>query len=114
MLSDGAWLCVWFLFWHTDRCRRVRRAQFRALTAAQVGKPSKAGTHMGLSLSAIDIPDDLKCPLCSALFREAVLIPCCGTSFCDACMPTAPAPARIHDSDVPVLTILRRAVETHR
>jgi hypothetical protein len=43
-----------------------------------------------------------------------VLIPCCGTSFCDACMPTAPAPARIHDSDVPVLTILRRAVETHR
>ncbi len=79
--------------------------------------PTKAGLHMGRSPSAIDIPDDLKCPLCSALFREAVLIPCCGTSFCDACMPTAPAPARIHDSDVPVLTILtilRRAVETHR
>ena len=76
--------------------------------------PTKAGTHMGQKLSAIDIPDDLKCPLCSLLFREAVLIPCCGTSFCDACMPTAPAPARIHDSDVPVLTILRRAVETHR
>ena len=82
-------------FSHLDHRRPIGRKRFKAMVTEQSCLPTKAGTHMGLSLSAIDIPDDLKCPLCSLLFREAVLIPCCGTSFCDACMPTAPAPARI-------------------
>ena len=89
-------------FSHLDHRRPIGRKRFKAMVTEQSRLPTKAGTHMGLSLSTIDIPDDLKCPLCSSLFREAVLIPCCDTSFCDACMPTAPAPARIHDSDVPV------------
>ena len=33
----------------------------------------------------IEIPDQLLCPLCSNLMTDAVLIPCCGESFCDEC-----------------------------
>ena len=32
------------------------------------------------------VPPDLQCPLCGELFREAVIIPCCGKSFCDSCI----------------------------
>jgi hypothetical protein len=32
------------------------------------------------------IPDSLRCPLCGGLLNDAVLIPCCGYSFCDECM----------------------------
>ena len=84
------------LFRHTEHCRRIRREKFRGLMKEQSSLPTKAGTHMGQKLSAIDIPDDLKCPLCSLLFREAVLIPCCGTSFCDACMGPTPRTERLH------------------
>ena len=32
------------------------------------------------------IPDELKCSICSELMKEAVIIQCCGESFCDECM----------------------------
>jgi hypothetical protein len=32
-----------------------------------------------------EIPDDLKCSLCQDLLQDAVLIPCCGNSYCDEC-----------------------------
>lgn len=31
------------------------------------------------------VPSELKCPTCSNLLTDAVLIPCCGTSYCDEC-----------------------------
>lgn len=31
------------------------------------------------------VPSALKCPICGELFNNAVLIPCCGASFCDQC-----------------------------
>lgn len=31
------------------------------------------------------VPSELKCPMCSNLLHDAVLIPCCGTSYCDEC-----------------------------
>lgn len=34
----------------------------------------------------VEIPDELKCALCTELMREAVLIQCCGNSFCDECI----------------------------
>ncbi|XP_068674957.1 E3 ubiquitin-protein ligase RBBP6-like isoform X1 [Montipora foliosa] len=32
------------------------------------------------------VPSELKCPTCSNLLTDAVLIPCCGTSYCDDCI----------------------------
>lgn len=32
-----------------------------------------------------EVPDDLVCNICKDLFTDAVMIPCCGTSFCDEC-----------------------------
>lgn len=33
-----------------------------------------------------DIPEDLICSICSGLLTDAVMIPCCGNSFCDECI----------------------------
>lgn len=32
------------------------------------------------------IPEDLLCNLCSDLLTDAIMMPCCGISFCDECM----------------------------
>lgn len=32
-----------------------------------------------------EIPEDLICGICKDLFTDAVMIPCCGSSFCDEC-----------------------------
>jgi E3 ubiquitin-protein ligase RBBP6 len=34
-----------------------------------------------------DIPEDLVCSVCKDLLTDAVMIPCCGNSFCDECKP---------------------------
>nr|XP_023022973.1 E3 ubiquitin-protein ligase RBBP6 isoform X1 [Leptinotarsa decemlineata] len=34
----------------------------------------------------LDIPEDLVCSICSDLLTDAVMIPCCGNSFCDECI----------------------------
>ncbi|KAM7344459.1 something that sticks like glue [Cochliomyia hominivorax] len=36
-----------------------------------------------------EIPEDLICSICNDLFVDAVMIPCCGSSFCDDCVRTA-------------------------
>ncbi|XP_038141234.1 E3 ubiquitin-protein ligase RBBP6-like [Cyprinodon tularosa] len=35
------------------------------------------------------IPDELLCPICNDLMTDAVVIPCCGNSYCDDCIRTA-------------------------
>lgn len=37
----------------------------------------------------VEIPEDLICNICKDLFVDAVMIPCCGSSFCDECVRTA-------------------------
>ncbi len=32
-----------------------------------------------------NIPGELLCPLCKDIAMDAVVIPCCGNSFCDEC-----------------------------
>lgn len=32
-----------------------------------------------------ELPEDLVCSVCEDLMNEAVMIPCCGNSFCDEC-----------------------------
>ncbi|KAG0624772.1 hypothetical protein M758_2G002700 [Ceratodon purpureus] len=34
----------------------------------------------------LEPPPELKCPLCSNIFKDAVMIPCCQYSFCDKCI----------------------------
>lgn len=34
-------------------------------------------------------PDDLLCPLCKQVYRDAVIAPCCRDHFCDECIRTA-------------------------
>lgn len=34
----------------------------------------------------MDIPEELVCSICSDLLTDAVMIPCCGNSFCDECI----------------------------
>ncbi|GAA6043057.1 hypothetical protein JCM8097_005138 [Rhodosporidiobolus ruineniae] len=61
-----------------------------------VARPDNASwlAHRALTanLSANDIQNlaptdpDLTCPICSKLLRDAVLTPCCSTSFCDECV----------------------------
>ncbi|KAM0792848.1 hypothetical protein ACM66B_002613 [Microbotryomycetes sp. NB124-2] len=47
------------------------------------------------NLSAKDVQDlaptdpDLTCPICSKLLRDAMLTPCCSTSFCQECIENA-------------------------
>jgi E3 ubiquitin-protein ligase RBBP6 len=32
-----------------------------------------------------ELPEDLVCSICEDLLTDAVMIPCCGNSFCDEC-----------------------------
>lgn len=32
-----------------------------------------------------EIPDQLICSICKDLFTDSVMIPCCGSSYCDEC-----------------------------
>jgi hypothetical protein len=34
----------------------------------------------------VSVPSEYECPLCHDLMRDAVVIPCCGLSFCDQCL----------------------------
>jgi len=52
-----------------------------APTAASVTKaPTKS------TLPASGIPNDLLCPICTNLINNAVVVPCCFSSFCDECI----------------------------
>lgn len=34
----------------------------------------------------VEVPPELTCSICKELVRDAVIIPCCGESFCDECI----------------------------
>lgn len=38
------------------------------------------------SLPPIEIPEEMQCPICKKLAKEAVMILCCQASFCDSCI----------------------------
>ena len=39
-----------------------------------------------LNLDNLEVPSELQCPICQRLFKDASLVPCCGTSYCDQCI----------------------------
>lgn len=36
-----------------------------------------------------EVPENLTCAICKGIFKDAVMTPCCGSSFCDECVRTA-------------------------
>nr|CAD7197259.1 unnamed protein product [Timema douglasi] len=44
-----------------------------------------------------EIPEDLLCTVCKDLLTDAVMIPCCGNSFCDECIRTVLLESEEHE-----------------
>ncbi|XP_026679056.1 E3 ubiquitin-protein ligase RBBP6 [Diaphorina citri] len=54
--------------------------------AYQQSSMKKADTGPPVEMEKAQIPEDLVCILCQDLMVDAVMIPCCGISFCDECI----------------------------
>ncbi|XP_020256811.1 E3 ubiquitin ligase PQT3-like isoform X2 [Asparagus officinalis] len=55
-------------------------------------EPQKFDKHAGMPLPMafdMDLPMELRCSLCNAIFKDAVMIPCCQHSFCGKCIQMA-------------------------
>ena len=49
------------------------------------GTAAAAGAASGMGVSK-PVPAEMTCPLCREMMTDAVLIPCCGRSYCDDCI----------------------------
>lgn len=49
-------------------------------------KLEKVANAKGIDLQKVDLPSELRCPICNTYFKEAVMIPCCQHSFCRKCI----------------------------
>jgi len=47
------------------------------------------------------VEESLKCPLCHQLFRQAILAPCCGATFCSDCVVDRLAHSSVENSSCP-------------
>eukprot|EP00123_Amoebidium_parasiticum_P016098 comp23285_c2_seq3/m.38175 comp23285_c2_seq3/g.38175 ORF comp23285_c2_seq3/g.38175 comp23285_c2_seq3/m.38175 type:complete len:457 (-) comp23285_c2_seq3:504-1874(-) len=47
---------------------------------------SRMGPSANNSNEPKPVPPELQCPLCKLLLTDCVLIPCCGSNFCDECI----------------------------
>lgn len=54
-----------------------------------IGTESQETTQNQFIEEKIEIPEDLVCAICKGIFKDAVMTPCCGSSFCDECVRTA-------------------------
>ncbi|XP_028027137.1 E3 ubiquitin-protein ligase RBBP6-like isoform X3 [Bombyx mandarina] len=66
---------------------------------AYMASENCAGDPSGSAPSAPEptIPDELICSLCRDLLTDAVMIPCCGNSFCDECIRGALLESEDHE-----------------
>ncbi|XP_065162102.1 E3 ubiquitin-protein ligase RBBP6 isoform X2 [Atheta coriaria] len=62
-------------------------------TYTQKNQPAPAP----LPVQKTDIPEDLVCSICSDLLTDAVMIPCCGNSFCDECIRSSLLESEEHE-----------------
>jgi len=47
------------------------------------------------------VEESLKCPLCSQMFRQAMLVPCCGATYCSDCVVDRLAHSSVDNSCCP-------------
>uniref|UniRef100_A0A8C0F8D8 RBBP6 ligase n=1 Tax=Bubo bubo TaxID=30461 RepID=A0A8C0F8D8_BUBBB len=55
----------------------------------QPSSSSPSSSSSSSSSSDDPIPEELLCFICKEIMTEAVIIPCCGNSYCDECIRTA-------------------------
>lgn len=67
---------------HRQRFNASCIACSEAYQASDSGVEAASGTN---DAPRQEIPEDLLCSLCRDLLTDAVMIPCCGNSFCDEC-----------------------------
>ncbi|PIK55908.1 E3 ubiquitin-protein ligase RBBP6 [Apostichopus japonicus] len=77
----------------SDReCRGHAHSSGHMLLAYAKGKKERPPFVPGNSpepiRDEIEIPQELVCVICGLLMKDAVVIPCCGKSFCDECIRT--------------------------
>ncbi|KAF5802603.1 putative transcription factor interactor and regulator CCHC(Zn) family [Helianthus annuus] len=49
-------------------------------------KLEKVADAKSIDWQKVDLPSELRCPICVTYFKEAVMIPCCQHSFCKKCI----------------------------
>ncbi|XP_055388801.1 uncharacterized protein LOC129617721 [Condylostylus longicornis] len=54
--------------------------------SASIAQPVESKVHQRFGDASAAIAGHLRCPLCSLLFNDAVLTPCCGETFCRRCL----------------------------
>lgn len=45
-------------------------------------------TSSDSSAATLEVPEELKCPVCKKLCKDAVKLPCCDRTICDSCLTT--------------------------
>lgn len=64
-------------------------ARFESLVKRGVGSAPDDPQRVREAASADNPPSHLVCPVCSKLFQDAVVLPCCGDAACDECARNA-------------------------
>merc|ERR1719379_2760967 len=67
----------------------------------RVGDTVKEKVVTAFTDGARKIEETLKCPLCHQMFRQAILAPCCGATFCSDCAIDRLASASVENSRCP-------------
>ena len=74
---------LFFIFYMVSFCSREEILQsLRSAQPAHHFTPTVSSEIVDQS----KVPGDLQCSICSQLFKDAVVTPCCGVSYCDDCM----------------------------
>ncbi|XP_065065876.1 E3 ubiquitin-protein ligase RBBP6-like [Rhopilema esculentum] len=65
---------------------RERLASLKASSTATTNRSYSPAVNTSDGHSGKEIPAALQCPMCKKLLHDAVITPCCGTSYCDECI----------------------------
>ena len=65
------------------------RAEFEKAIGGKKDGQAQA-QESGSVIPKEDVPQELQCPICKSILADAVLVSCCGNSFCDQC--------KVHDT----------------
>jgi len=67
----------------------------------RVGDTVQEKVVTAFTAGATRVEESLKCPLCHQIFRQAILAPCCGATFCSDCVVDRIAHSSVDDSRCP-------------